>query len=90
MCFVEYANNLQAQVASYRCLLANLEFFETARNQLCIRTMLAVDHAVRNNTGEKRLNRRKHRDRKRIWNRRLNQFHVKNRQMKHRKQEPVQ
>ena len=57
----------------------------TLCNQLCIRTMLAVDHAVRNNTGEKRLNRRKHRDRKRIWNRRLNQFHVKNRQMKRRK-----
>ena len=34
------------------------------------------------------INRRKHRDRKRIWNRRLNQFHVKNRQMKRRKQEP--
>ena len=50
--------------------------------------MLAVDHAVRDNTGEKRLNRSKHRDRKRIWNRRLNQFHVKNRQMKRRKQEP--
>ena len=57
----------------------------TLCNQLCIRTMLAVDHAVCNNTGEKRLNRRKHRDRKRIWNRRLNQFHVKNRQMKRRK-----